>query len=252
MNIYKTLIIGSGYTSFGYAQGCPNSVICEEHQICDTSFYLPLRSFHYKHYIPKTEEGARLLDIFNSLSLFKENWQNTNGFEFALCKYVSEKGFDILLKCRVIDISRRVDGIYDVTVQTNAGLTHLFAEKILDTTDRSTEKRFTVLFVCDDIEGVRGKLLSAYSGAEIEPAFYKDRYALHISTCGSDENRIKLEVYKKWRALGIDAKILYMAPVFYGKGSVNKLSDWNYENPIEAFEAGYSYAKEGKDDTFNA
>ena len=43
---------------------------------------------------------------------------------------------------------------------------------------------------------------------------------------------------------GVNAKILYMAPVFYGAANPDKLSDENYDNPIEAFEAGYFYAKE--------
>lgn len=244
MDIYNTLIIGSGYFSIGYAAACPGTVICEEHQICDTSFYLPMRSFRYKHYSPKTDEGARLLESFESLSLFGEVEQNTNGFEFAMCKYIALKQPNILLKCRIVSIEQRSDKIYDVTVQTNEGLTHLFAEKILDTANRSGAKHCTVLFVCNGIERVKEKLLSAYSGAEIEPAFYPGRYALHISAHGSDENRIKLEIYEKWRSLGIDAKILYIAPVFYGEASADKPCDDNYENPIEAFEAGYLYAKE--------
>lgn len=244
MNIYKTLIIGSGYSSIGYAAACPSTVICEEHQICDTSFYLPLRSFSYNNYSPKTEEGAQLFSAFSSLSLFRENEQNTNGFEFALCKYLAKKQLNILLKCRVISINQQPDNIYDVTVQTNEGLTHLFTEKILDMTNRSSKKHFTVLFVCDNVEKVKGKLLSAYSGAQIEPAFYPGRYALHVSVYNTDENLIKLEIYEKWRALCIDARILYMAPVFYKEADADKLCDDNYENPIEAFEAGYFYAKE--------
>ena len=244
MNIYDTLIIGSGYSSIGYATACPNTVICEEHQICDTGFYLPLRSFCYKHYSPKTEEGLQLLSIFDSLSLFKENEQNTNGFEFAMCKYIVRKQLDILLKCRVVNIKQQPNLIHDVTVQTNEGLTHLFAKKILDTANRSSKKYFTVLFVCDDIEKVKSKLLTAYSGAQIESAFYSGRYALHVSADGQDENGIKLAIYEKWKALGIDAKILYMAPIFYSENGSDGLCDDNYQNPIEAFEAGYFYAKE--------
>lgn len=244
MKVYQTLIIGSGYASIGYAAACPNTVICEEHQICDTRFYLPLRSFRYRHYAPKTEEGKRLLHIFQSLSLFRDQEQNTNGFEFAFCKYVLEKRLDLLLKCRMIRTEHRADGLYDVTVQTNEGLTHLFAKNILDMTNRSGEKSFTVLFVCDEPEAVREKLLSEFNGAQIESAFYPGRYALHVSADDADENRIKVEIYEKWRQLDIDAKILYMAPAFSRKGSTNPLCDESYENPIEAFEAGYFYAKE--------
>ena len=244
MKIYDTLIIGSGFCSTGYAAGCPNTVICEEHQICDTGFYLPLRSFRYKQYSPKTEEGTRLLRVFESLSLFREHEQNTNGFELALCKYIAQQNLEVLLKCRVIHIEQQADHLYDVTVHTNEGLTHLVAKNILDTRDQSSETYFTVLFVCDDIAKEKEKLLSAFNGAQIETAFYPNRYALYVPSCGIDENRIKLEIYKKWCAHDMDAKILYMAPVFYGKGTTGGMSDAHYENPIEAFEAGYFYAKE--------
>lgn len=244
MKVYDTLIIGSGYFSVGYAESCPNTVICEEHQICDTGFYLPLCSFRHKHYKPITEEGIALLRTFESLALFRGDEQNTNGFEFALCKYIAQKPLELLLKCRVICAMQREDGIYDVTVHTNEGLTHLFAKKILDTTNRAKKLYFTVLFVCEDVESVRAKLLSAYHGAQIESAFYPGRYALHVPVHNCDENRIKLEIYQKWCTLDTDAKILYMAPVFYGDPCENLLCDACYENPIEAFEAGYLYAKE--------
>lgn len=244
MKVYDTLIIGCGYSSIGYAAACPSTVICEEHQICDTSFYLPLRHFAYRHYTPRTEEGARLFSIFQSLSLFGENEQNTNGFEFALCKYVTQKKTTILLKCRVISIMQQSDLVYDVTVQTNEGLTHLFANKILNTANKSGAKHYTVLFVCDDVEKVKDKLLSAFGDAQIEPAFYPGRYALHILAKDTDENRIKVEIYEKWSSLNVDAKILYMAPVFYREPCTNELCDGHYKNPIEAFEAGYFYAKE--------
>ena len=48
----------------------------------------------------------------------------------------------------------------------------------------------------------------------------------------------------KYSQLSNDAKILYMAPTFYADSSENQWSDYNYQNPIEAFEAGYFYAKE--------
>ena len=247
MKIYKTLIIGCSYFSVGYAAAHTGTVICEEHQICDTGFYLPLRSFHNKPYSPKCVEGKRLSRIFDSLSLFRGDEQNANGFEFALCKYISEKGIEVMLKCRVISVLHRQDGIYDVTVQTNEGLTHLFAERIIDSSDRQGERHFTVLFVCDDIGGVRDGLVSAFCGAEIESAFYKGRYALHIPVGDTDENHIKLDVYERWRALDIDAKILYMAPVFYGEGSESEACDARYGNPVEAFEAGYFYEGEGEE-----
>ena len=106
MEIYDTLIVGCGYGSVGYALARKNTVICDEHQICDTSFYLPMRTFRYTPYAPKTKEGADLQEFFDSFSLFKESVQNVNGFEYAFCKFISEKDLTILLKCRVTDAAR--------------------------------------------------------------------------------------------------------------------------------------------------
>ena len=160
-------------------------------------------------------------------------------------KFISEKDLTILLKCRVIRVCQRPDGVYDVTVQTNEGLTHLFAKQVLDATDCSEPKQYTVLFVCDCIDPVREQLESCFEGARIEPTAYENRYALHFVVCAdTDENRIKLDVYHKWQSHAINAKILYMAPVFYGNGSGGELCDGRFDNPIEAFEAGYLYGKE--------
>ena len=243
MKIYDTLIIGGGYTSVGYAVGHADTIICEEHQICDCHFYLPMRSFAYRHYEPTSGEGKRLYDIFSSLSLFKDAEQNVNGFECAMCKYIEEQGIEILLKCRVIDARRRGDGTYDVMIETNAGISHIFAKRIVKTLSGAEKKFCTVLFVTSSPEAARATLMSAFDGAWIEPAFYDGRYALHIPAIDTDENRIKLEIYKKWRELETDAKILYIAPVFYSEVCTSAMCDEHYENPIEAFEAGYTYAE---------
>ena len=243
MKVYDTLIIGSGYFSAGYALSRGSSLICEEHQICDVGFYLPMRCFSYKRYEPKTEEGRALFGVFNEMSLFGEREQNLNGFEFAFAKYIANSPLDILLKCRVISAERREDGIYDVTIHTNEGLSHVFARNLLDTVNRSGNKKYTVLFVgsCDSARAVE----LAFPESTVEPAFYEGRYALHIPSDGQDENGIKVDVYKKWTKLALDAKLLYMAPVFYSDCAASRSSDEYYANPIEAFEAGYSFAKEG-------
>ena len=245
MHVYETLIIGCGYYSAGYAAAKGNCIICEEHQVCDTGFNLPLRSFTYTPYIPKTEEGNKLFNYFESLALFKDEKQNTHAFEIAFCKYIIRSDINILLKCRIIKVTKREDGILDITIQTNEGLNHLYAKKILNTVNTSSDKMYTVLFVSNDIEKEKLKLLKAFDNSSIDHAFYDGRYALHIPVADStDENLIKRDVYEKWTSLDTDAKILYMAPTFYEKDSSNENCDLKYKNPIEAFEAGYRYANE--------
>ena len=245
MKIYDTLIIGCGYASVGYAKANPNTVICEEHQICDTGFYLPLRSFAYSQYSPKTEAGGRLKAVFDELMLFKNSFQNTNGFESAFCKYIVADPTDIILKCRVVGYKVNSEGIIDATILTNEGLSHIFTRKILNSVSSAPQNRLTVLFTTDDIEAEKELLLSSFEDATIEPAFYENRYALHFKCGKIDENAVKLLIYRRWYEIKTNAKILYIAPVYYGDTvPSNPLCDANYANPVEAFEAGYFCAKE--------
>ena len=243
MKIYDTLIIGSGYFSAGFAASHKNTIICEPSEGCDTGFYLPLSGFKHHPYAPKSRDGESLLQIFESLSLFSDGMQNTSAFECALCKYICDKGIDVLLKCRVISADMTADGIIDATVQTNEGLSHVFTRKIIDTRTKAEKKRLTVLFVTENIRDAERAISLTFDGAFIEPAFYENRYALYIPMGDTDVNRVKLFVYEKWKKLTSDAKILYIAPTFYSPDS-SPISDTSYKNPIEAFEAGYFFGKE--------
>ena len=251
MQIYNALIIGCGYASLGYAAAIGNAVICEEQQICDTGFYFPLRSFKHIPYTTKTEEGAALEAVFDELSLFSSHEQNTNGFECAICKYILKTSTEVLLKSRVVDVKRQSDGIFDVTLSTNEGLIHRFAKEVLRAENISEKKRVTVLFTTKNIERDRALLLSTFRGADIEGAFYKDRFAIHINSQGLDENTVKVWIYNKWKSIATEAKIICIAPIIYGDGVANNpLCDLNYDNPLKAFEAGFFYAKEKTNDFF--
>ena len=241
MDIYDTLMIGSGYTSAGYAASHPKTLICEERQAADTSFYLPLSGFRYSPYAPRSGEGKRLFEIFESMSLFKGKLQNANGFEAALCTYLSDSGIPVLLKCRVVSSTVREDGMIDATVQTNEGLTHILTQKIIDTRCETGTKTLTVLFVTEDIDLSGKELARAFEGASIEPAFYDGRYALRIPVTDMDENTVKPFVYQKWQTLTSDAKILFIAPLFAFSGVGNSMADESYDNPIRAFEAGFFF-----------
>lgn len=245
IKVYDTLIIGSGYFSLGYAASHENTVICESSEGCDTGFCLPISGFKYHPYAPKSRDGERLLQIFESLSLFSGGMQNTSAFECALCKYICEAGAEVLLKCRVISTDVTADGMIDATVQTNEGLSHIFTRKIIDTRAKTEKKRLTVLFVTENIRETERELCAAFDGAFIEPAFYENRYALYIPVGDTDVNRVKIFVYEKWKNLTTDAKIIYIAPAFYSPDG-SQTSDTSYNNPIEAFDAGYFFGKEAK------
>lgn len=248
MHIYDTLILGCGYSSAGYAIAKGNCIICEEHQLCDTHFTMPLRSFRYTHYTPTTPEGKRLLDVFSGLALFDQagNMQNTTAFECGFCQFLMENPLEILLKCRVTEIAQTPDGLYQVTLQTNEGLSLLFAKRVLNTLGTPKEKSFTVLLTTENYPETAALLAQAFPNSTLEPAFYESRYALHIPADGCNENDIKLQVYETLCQLPLSAKVIYMAPFFAQTCAPGGLCDDHYDNPLEAFEAGFFYGEETK------
>lgn len=253
MHIYDTLIIGSGYASAGYALARENCMICEQNEICDTHFYLPMKQFGYSDYMPMTEQGRELKQIFSDLGLFGEKLQNVNGFESGFCTFLSQKEIDIRLKCRVVDSKCCADGVNRVTLISNSGLETVYAKKILDTCNEALFKRkcLTILVSTEDINNLEAVFQDVFPGSYWEKAFYEGRYALYIPVEETEDvNLLKLMIYQKWKMYGINAKILYIAPVIgmhmgegvNENGSTDSLPcDDMFGNPIEAFEAGFNY-----------
>ena len=234
MEHFDTVLIGSGYSSIGYAMGNESTLIIEEQEIADTHFYLPLRSFRYTPYIPKTKEGAALDDTFRTLGLFEGDKQNTNGFEPALCRYLEKNPVSLLLKGRVAE-SEEADGGHILTVSTNEGLLRVFAKRVYDT--RGTgEGSLTVLITAED--PADASRAAEVTGWELEEGFYPDWFALHIPDTGLDENRVKLAVHEALSGLA-GVRLLAIAPVYAKRSTSVLLCDDSYDNPIAAFEAGY-------------
>ena len=243
MRVYDTLIIGASYASIGYAIERGNTIVIDEHQVCDTVFSLTLPTFTYSPYVPKTEEGERLFSHFTRVDLIKNGQQNTSAFECALCAYLIEKNLIPTLKCRVISVNLREDEIYEITVQTNAGLEPLYAKRVMRAGVGQGQKWLCVLYLTEAPESAKEALLRVFPDATIEPAFYENRYAIHIPINTSDINEAKAYVYQKWNGKVSGAKILYMAPRFSQREGANALTDYGYENPIRAFEDGILLAR---------
>ena len=239
MEHFDTVLIGSGYTSVGYAAAHGSTLIVEEQEIADTHFYLPLRSFCHIPYIPKTDGGRALDAIFRELALFVGDRQNTNGFECALCRYLNEHPLPILLKCRVVD-REEADGGQILTLSTNEGLLRVFARHVIDTRTRG-ERRLTVLITAKERDAAVQAAKS--TGWAIEDGFYPDQYALYAPDTGLDENSVKPIIYESVAGLS-GIRLLAIAPVYAHAGVGATLSDDDFDNPIAAFEAGYLLGKE--------
>ncbi len=254
MHMYDYIIIGSGYSSAGFALKNGNCVICEESQCCDPNFYLPLRSFIHREYTPETELGKELCGVFNKHALFDGSYMCTNAFESAFCEFLWDKSIDILLKCRVVSIEKKDDGTFIATVYTNEGLSTLYAKNIIDTTpcQRDEKSYMTVLYMTEKTQEAEKALSEVFDSGIFTKAFYENRYALHIPvTETEDVNEMLCRINDKWLTVQTDARILYASPVFYSiphnkeydKSTFPK--DYYFENPIAAFEEGIFFAGGG-------
>ncbi len=251
MHIYDTLIIGSGYSSQGYALTRGNCIICEENQCCDTHFYLPLSSFLCDSYTPVTEKGKRLSQIFDKYNIIKNGYMYTNALECAFCEFLSREKMQTLLKCRVVKAEKQHDDLFKVTVYTNEGLSSLYAKNVYDTTEKipMCESYLTVIYMTKDGEKTQKELSSVFNGSIFTPAFCENRYAMHVPARKIiDVNEMLCFINDLWLSANTDGKILYTAPVFHGRYSEktqatdNFPKDYSFSNPLQAFEEGIFFA----------
>lgn len=252
MKIYETAIIGSGYTSIGYALSKGNSIIIEQNETADVGFYLCLKNYKHGTYAPTTQTGKSLLSLYQNLNLINEKEQNLSGFECGLCEFVYQNGLEILFKTRVVE-TKKENGVYKLTLITSGGIDYVYAKDVLDLTNVTPDKKsLTILYHTDTPDQTESDLKTAFKGCVVEKAFYNDRFAVIIPVeVNKDFNDAKVEIYGKWKESKINAKILYFAPTFAKiyTTSNNAMQDGYYANPIEAFEYGYNLAnsqKEGK------
>lgn len=238
MKEYDTLLIGAGYSSFGYAAAREGCLVVEEQEIADTHFYLPLRSYRHTPYTPTTEEGRALAEIFGELALFRDGRQNVNGFEVALCRYLAAHPVPLLLKTRVAGIRREGERAV-VTLIGNGGLSEVAARRVIDT--RAGEgKHFSILITA--ATRADAEAAARRCGFPLSDAFYPGQYAL-IAPFWGEINAAKCAAAEALRgAVGI--RILAMAQAAAADGEGKPLSDDDYENPIAAFEGGYRLGKE--------
>ena len=163
--MYETVILGSGYFSFGYAYTHKNTLIIEETQLADPHFFGELRGFELDCVRPTSKGGAELYDAFLNDGVLKDGRLAVNELESAFCRFI--KGFEpeILLGSFCTDIEKTDEG-YDITVCNNEGLSRVSAHRIIDTRQRGG-RSINILLALKD-----GKMPNV---GQIAPAFYGDR-----------------------------------------------------------------------------
>ena len=246
MKKYQTLIIGSSFSSIGYAIANKDTLIVEQTEMLDTSFYLPMRGFSKCDYEPKTELGCELYSIFRERGIITDEGQNVSAFEIGLCRFAEKHAPNVYLKCRVIE-SKQENGFFTVTLLHNGGIETVEAKKVIDTREtKSGKKCLAVIFDCPEKDISDGEISVAFPEDEVKTSFYKNRYVLYANVKSEDINDAKCEIYEKWKKLE-GYRILYTAPAFYyPDAQYPQLCDGRFENPIAAFEDGIRLAKEDK------
>lgn len=241
MKTCDTLVIGCGYTALGMAIGGQNVLICEESETCDTRFYATFRSFRGGAEQPATEEGRRLYSAFEELGLLGEDSRDLCGFETAFCRYALGREVSILLKCRVVEVCPTETGLRCVLLN-NAGLETVMAQRVVDTRCRGTGQQFSLLFSARDPEPV----CRLFPEGRVEPAFQKDRWALHLPVApDADYNTVLEPVCRRWETgrgeqqlLCFGSRLAQLAPRA-GDVPVDEL----FDGPVAAFEAGLAFAR---------
>ena len=244
MKVYKNLIIGSSFSSIGFAHASEETLIVEKTEMLDTSFYLPQRGFGKHPYTPLTESGKELDAIFRERGILSDKGQNVSAFEIGLSRFAQLHEINVYLKCRILDC-REENGGFTVTLLHNGGVEDIFVKAITDTRVKNpSEKHLAIIFDCPEADLRHDLIEEAFPGAIVENSFYDGRYVLYAPIGEEDINCAKVEIYKRWQKLE-GYRILYIASAFlYTGGEYPSLCDERYENPIEAFEAGIKAAEE--------
>ena len=243
MRYFDAVIIGSGYTSLGFALAQKRLLICEESESCDVEFCSALKSFKKVSYEPKTQYGKELLAHYEELGLFSEDQQNCSIFECGFCGFAMDKPVEFLLKCRVLQVCDCEEGKL-VTLLTNSGLEQVCTNLVVSAKAPVKEKVFSLLFSVNDPQADLSQVQQIFPEGMVEPAFYENRGALHIPvTADADYNRVLEEVFDRWNRHAPAARIILLASRFGAVAAENTEMpmDASFDNPIAAFEAGYLF-----------
>lgn len=247
MKEFDTLIIGCGYAPVGYALAKGNCLIVEEGETADTHFYLPLKDFRAKDYIPVSQESKQLKFIFEQMGIYNNGMINLNKLECAFCELISQKNVTIYFRTNVIEIEKQND-VYIATLLTVNGVTQVKVNQVFDA--RPTEqgsKNLVLLYASENPEQAKDLLETSFANSKVQQAFYEDRYALYIPT-EKDYSATLVEVLDRWKKINPKAKIIYFAPkINLVSQGVCDLYDGRYTCPEQALDGGIFFAnKEAK------
>lgn len=239
---YKTVILGSGYFSLGYASTHEDTLIIEDTQLADPHFFGTLDGFDMNIKMPSSKGARGLYDLLFAEGSAKEGRLAVNELEPALCRFIGGKKPNILFGSFCTEI-KELDGGFELTVCNNEGLVSVFCEKLIDTRIPYGD-RFNLLIAVKD--GKEPKIDG------VKPAFYDDQRIVELKLEGNDINSAKsrvLELYSEsLREAG--ARIICTSYRMFGAprldgyadgGRILRVDERAFGDICEAFEKGETW-----------
>ena len=240
MRRYDTVIVGSGFYSFGYAAAHGNTLIVEETHLADRHFSGCLRGFSYADAPLSAPMAKALAAYMREHGIVCGDRICVPALEAGLCAFFADCSFEVLLGTTCTEIEKDGEG-YRLLLFNSEGISTVSAKRVIDTRVCGGN----VLNIL--VQGGIGNIVQEVS---ISNAFYSGQkiLSLHFGN-ETDINRAKAEAYPRLRELLMPtgATVLQMAYRMYrAEPSVPFIDDkgvWRIDesffgDPFTAFERG--------------
>ncbi|MBQ9116298.1 MAG: hypothetical protein IJY04_04695 [Clostridia bacterium] len=187
MRSYDTVILGSGFFSFGYALNSESCLIVERTQLADPNFSGTFNGFHAAN-----GESSPLFDFFTENGLIKGTSVNAPLAESALCAYTVPYKPEILLGTDCVSVSQ--NGLrYDITLFNSEGFSTVSAKHVINARPPSDRRSLNLL--CRGVANIQALPYSDKFSLSVSPAFYPEESILTFRfNSETDVNSAKREV----------------------------------------------------------
>ena len=204
----NVILCASGFAAAGFALSHPGTLIVERTEFADAFRYAPLTGFACPACTPQTREGKELLALMEKHGVIADGFVNVNALESILCAFLKDKNVDMLLKADVLNREEAArDGV--LKAYTNSGVLSLRAKAVLFP-PKAEKSTLSVLYACQN----DAAFADVFPHYPVERAFYEGRRVVYADfPDGSDFNAFRADMLTRSRALGGNAKMLYMASV---------------------------------------
>ena len=256
MKQYQTVVLGSGYFSFGYAATHEDVLIVEATQLADPHCYGTLDGFAWNGKVPDSKGARGLYDALVGDGVVSDGRISVNELESAFCRFLATDMSALLLGTFCTCVNKTEDG-YDLTLCNNEGLSHVFAKNVIDTRVGLGNRLGVLVYLAAGKE----PCIPSVDGVTVTvgPAFYDDHRLITLAFEGEvDENRAKQRslsvIEDSLRASG--SKILQMSYCLFGAPVLSPYRDDSgivhvdqraFGNLFEMYEKGETWNDEAFD-----